>query len=192
MILEFGGMINVTKPQSGRRSRGLYVGHLSRDQPLVNPIRLDRVLSFESIVLTATQASLHSRFLPLRGHRGEWSSLQEGHRVRLWFGLGFVSGVAIAVVMGLRALCRQRLCTSVGLPDGSRTEEPVSNEPSDECGAATRSVVEARSRYEVVCATQGEESWAAQQAHDYLEREIVHRNEVRRCQDAGAYGRREG
>ena len=65
----------------------------------------------------------------------------------------------------------------------------MTHEPSDEYGAAIGSVFAARSRYEALCAAQGAESWAAKQAHDYLEREIAHRNKLRRQHDEAAYGR---
>lgn len=65
----------------------------------------------------------------------------------------------------------------------------MAHEPIDEYGAAIGSVFEARSRYETVCVSQGADSWAAQQALEYLEREIAHRNELRRRHDEVAYGR---
>ena len=67
----------------------------------------------------------------------------------------------------------------------------MSDELSDEYGAAIGSVMDARKRYEVTCAAQGSDSWAAQQAQDYLRREIEHRNEMRDRHDATA-GERSG
>lgn len=55
---------------------------------------------------------------------------------------------------------------------------------STEYNAAVGSVMDARKRYETACTAQGAESWAAQQAREYLDREIEHRNEMRRRYDA--------
>jgi hypothetical protein len=62
----------------------------------------------------------------------------------------------------------------------------MNNELSDAYGAAIGSVFEARKQYETACADQGSDSWAAQQAHEYLAREIEHRNQMRVRHDAAA------
>ena len=62
----------------------------------------------------------------------------------------------------------------------------VPDQLGDEYGAAIGSVMDARKRYEAVCAAQGSDSWAAQQAHDYLLREMEHRNRMREKHDAAA------
>ncbi len=67
----------------------------------------------------------------------------------------------------------------------------MNNQASDEYGAAIGTVMAARKQYESACAVQGSDSWAAQQAHDYLLREVEHRNEMRKCYDAAA-GERTG
>jgi hypothetical protein len=66
----------------------------------------------------------------------------------------------------------------------------VTDTSNDEYGAAIGSVMEARRRYEVACRTQGEDSWAARQAGDYLAREIAHRDEMRARHDAAPDHRR--
>ena len=55
-----------------------------------------------------------------------------------------------------------------------------------EYGAAIGAVMDARKQYEVTCAAQGSQSWAAEQAHDYLEREIGHRDQMRERYDAAS------
>jgi len=60
----------------------------------------------------------------------------------------------------------------------------MSDQLSDEYGAAIGSVMDARKRYEAACAAQGSDSWAAQQAHEYLVREVDHRNDMRQRHDA--------
>ncbi len=67
----------------------------------------------------------------------------------------------------------------------------LNDEVSEEYSAAIGSVMDARKRYEEACSTQGADSWAAQQAHDYLTREIDHRNEMRARYDATADERTE-
>lgn len=52
--------------------------------------------------------------------------------------------------------------------------------------AAIGSVMAARKRYVDACEGQGAESWAAQQAQEYLTREVAHRDEVREQYDAAA------
>jgi hypothetical protein len=54
----------------------------------------------------------------------------------------------------------------------------------DEYGASIGSVMQARRQYEDACAAQGEDSWAARQAHEYLSREIEHRDAMRARHDA--------
>lgn len=65
----------------------------------------------------------------------------------------------------------------------------MSEPMNDEYGAAIGSVMAARKQYETTCAAQGSDSWAAQQAHDYLLRETEHRNEMRVRHDAAAHVR---
>lgn len=60
----------------------------------------------------------------------------------------------------------------------------MNNPMGDEYVAATGSVMAARKQYDDACTAQGAESWAAQQAHDYLQREIDHRNVMRERYDA--------
>lgn len=62
----------------------------------------------------------------------------------------------------------------------------VNDALSDEYGAAIGSVMHARKQYETACATHGSDSWTAQQAHDHLQREVEHRNEMRERHDAAA------
>lgn len=66
-------------------------------------------------------------------------------------------------------------------------ESGMNDQAGDEYSAAVGSVMDARKKYESTCEAQGADSWAAQQAHDYLEREIDHRNEMRRRHDEAAY-----
>src|SRR5579875_543758 len=60
-----------------------------------------------------------------------------------------------------------------------------------EYNAAIGSVNNARQQYERACANHGADSWAAEQAQSYLDREIAHRDEVRARYDA-ASGERAG
>lgn len=60
----------------------------------------------------------------------------------------------------------------------------MNDQLSDEYGAAIGSVMAARKRYEAACAAHGPASWAAQQAHEYLVREVDHRNKMRQQHDA--------
>lgn len=60
----------------------------------------------------------------------------------------------------------------------------------DEYGAAIGSVMQARRQYEAACAAQGADSWAARQAHEYLTREIEHRDAMRARHDAAPDHRR--
>lgn len=59
----------------------------------------------------------------------------------------------------------------------------MNEQPGDEYGASIGSVMKARKQYEEACAAQGPASWAAEQAHAYLAREIEHRNEMRQRHD---------
>jgi hypothetical protein len=54
----------------------------------------------------------------------------------------------------------------------------------DEYGASIGSVMQARRKYEAACTSQGEDSWAARQAQEYLSREIEHRDAMRARHDA--------
>jgi hypothetical protein len=66
----------------------------------------------------------------------------------------------------------------------------VTNTADDEYGAAIGSVMEARRRYDAACRSQGEDSWAARQASEYLAREIEHRDKMRARHDAAPDHRR--
>lgn len=65
-------------------------------------------------------------------------------------------------------------------PDRDTTDDAL----SDEYRASVGSVMQARKRYEEVCEAQGPDSWSAQQAQEYLGREIEHRNQMREQYDA--------
>ena len=54
----------------------------------------------------------------------------------------------------------------------------------DEYNEAVGAVMAARRQYEAMCDGQGAESWAAEQARDYLQRQIEHRDEMRKRHDA--------
>ncbi len=54
--------------------------------------------------------------------------------------------------------------------------------------AAIGSVMNARLQYDDACSAHGAESWAAEQARDYLDREIGHRDHVRERYDTDARG----
>jgi hypothetical protein len=56
----------------------------------------------------------------------------------------------------------------------------------DEYRASVGSVMDARKQYDEACRTQGRDSWPAQQAQTYLNREIEHRNEMRARYDAAS------
>jgi hypothetical protein len=62
----------------------------------------------------------------------------------------------------------------------------MSDELYTEYSAAIGSLMVARKQYADACEDQGVESWAAEQAHDYLTREIEHRDQVRERYDAAA------
>ena len=61
-----------------------------------------------------------------------------------------------------------------------------------EYNAAIGSLMVARKQYADACESQGAESWAAEQAQEYLSREIEHRDRVRERYDAAARGRPSG
>ncbi|MGI8826463.1 MAG: hypothetical protein ACR2JC_12605 [Chloroflexota bacterium] len=63
----------------------------------------------------------------------------------------------------------------------------MNKEMSDEYGESIGAVMDARKQYDDVCAVHGTESWAAEQAHDYLQRATVHRDDMRERYD-GASG----
>lgn len=55
-----------------------------------------------------------------------------------------------------------------------------------EYNAAIGGLMVARKRYTDACETHGAESWAAQQAQEDLNREVEHRDQVRKRYDATA------
>ncbi len=65
----------------------------------------------------------------------------------------------------------------------------MNNQQSDEYSDSVGSVVNARKEYEAACAAAGADSWPAEQAKDYLDRQIQHRDEMRVRHDEAA-GRR--
>jgi hypothetical protein len=62
----------------------------------------------------------------------------------------------------------------------------MSEELYTEYSAAIGALMVARKQYADACDDQGAESWAAEQAQDYLTREIEHRDQVRERYDAAA------
>ena len=68
----------------------------------------------------------------------------------------------------------------------------MSNELYAEYNAAIGSLMVARKQYADACETQGPESWAAEQAWEYLTREVEHRDQVRARYDAAARTRPPG
>ena len=68
----------------------------------------------------------------------------------------------------------------------------MSDELYREYNAAIGALMVARQQYADACETQGAESWAAQQAQEYLTREVEHRDQVRERYDAAARGRPPG
>jgi hypothetical protein len=68
----------------------------------------------------------------------------------------------------------------------------MGNELYAEYNAAIGSLMAARQQYLDTCEKYGAESWPAEQAHEYLTREIEHRDEVRKRYDAAARGRPPG
>lgn len=79
---------------------------------------------------------------------------------------------------------------TTGGVDRGKERDVVTDTAIDEYGAAIGSVMEARRRYEVACRTYGEGSLAAQQAAEFLAREIKHRDEMRVRHDAAPDHRR--
>ncbi|HLJ66365.1 MAG TPA: hypothetical protein VKX16_03275 [Chloroflexota bacterium] len=68
----------------------------------------------------------------------------------------------------------------------------MSNTLYAEYNAAIGALMAARKLYADACEHQGAESWAAEQAQEYLSRQIEHRDEVRGRYDAAARGRPPG
>lgn len=60
----------------------------------------------------------------------------------------------------------------------------MNNGMIDEYGASVGSVMAARKEYETVCAAEGSDSKAAQQAHDFLTQQLQHRQAMRERYDA--------
>ena len=60
----------------------------------------------------------------------------------------------------------------------------MSDEMIDEYGASIGSVMAARKDYETICAAEGADSHAAQQAHEHLSRQLQHRETMRERHDA--------
>jgi hypothetical protein len=58
-----------------------------------------------------------------------------------------------------------------------------------EYNAAIGAVMVARKQYADACEHQGADSWAAEQAQEYLTREVKHRDQIREQYDAAARGR---
>ena len=68
----------------------------------------------------------------------------------------------------------------------------MSNELYAEYNAAIGSLMRARKQYADACENQGAESWAAEQAEEYLTREVEHRDRLRERYDAAARNRPSG
>ena len=68
----------------------------------------------------------------------------------------------------------------------------MSDELYREYNAAIGALMVARQQYADACESQGAESWAAEQAQEYLTREVEHRDQVRERYDAAARGRPPG
>lgn len=66
----------------------------------------------------------------------------------------------------------------------------MSDRTGDEYNDSVGSVMRARKSYEAACAVQGADSWAAEQAKEYLDRQVAHRDEMRLRHDE-AEGNRE-
>lgn len=62
----------------------------------------------------------------------------------------------------------------------------MSDELFNEYGASIGCVMDARKRYADACEAQGADSWAAQQAQEYLSRQITHRDDLRVRYDASS------
>jgi hypothetical protein len=67
----------------------------------------------------------------------------------------------------------------VNEPESDRLEDTLNNPPSDEYNDSVGAVVHARKAYEAACTATGADSWPAEQAKNYLDRQIVHRDEMR-------------
>jgi len=57
------------------------------------------------------------------------------------------------------------------------------NQEVDEYNASVGAVVHARKEYETACTAMGADSWGAEQAKTYLDRQIQHRDEMRVLHD---------
>lgn len=68
----------------------------------------------------------------------------------------------------------------------------MSNELYFEYNAAIGALMVARKGYADACESQGSESWAAEQAQEYLARQVEHRDQVRIRYDAAARNRPPG
>lgn len=68
----------------------------------------------------------------------------------------------------------------------------MSDRHGDEYNDSVGSVMQARKQYEAACANQGTDSWAAEQAKEYLDRQIVHRDEMRIRHDEAGSRRQHG
>ena len=68
----------------------------------------------------------------------------------------------------------------------------MSDELYLEYNAAIGALMMARKQYADACETQGAGSWAAEQAQEYLTREVEHRDHVRERYDAAARSRPPG
>lgn len=58
-----------------------------------------------------------------------------------------------------------------------------------EYNAAIGELISARKQYTDACESQGTDSWAAEQAQEYVSREVAHLNEVRERYDSAALKR---
>lgn len=68
----------------------------------------------------------------------------------------------------------------------------MSDEMYVEYNAAIGALMVARKEYADACETQGADSWAAEQAQEYVTREVAHRDQVRERYDAAARHRPQG
>lgn len=59
----------------------------------------------------------------------------------------------------------------------------------DEYNASVGAVMQARKEYDAACADFGADSWRAEQAKEYLDRQVEHRNEMRVIHDQSERGR---
>lgn len=64
----------------------------------------------------------------------------------------------------------------------------MSDQLYEEYSAAIGSVMAARKQYADACENQGTGSWAAEQAQDYLTREVDHRDQIRVRYDSASPG----